>query len=349
MSLASVEAMTPHAWQKVLAKFPSLLEAAAASKKELLSAGLTEQQATELAGRPNDVSREMKLLQARNIRIVTLADPAYPTLLKEINDSPLWLFYRGQLDCLESQPTLTVVGTRKPSAYAEEILPRLLGADLLNRVAIVSGLAYGIDKIAHQLSLKAGGQTAAVLAGGLDRIYPADHTRLAEQIIEQGGVVLSEYPPLSRPWPYRFPVRNRILAGLSPLTLVVEAAIKSGTLTTAKSALDYNRDLMAIPADITRSNAEGGNFLIKRGAMAVDSAADLLAYYNIDSAKNDPLIDNYPSKILDLLSNGNALSVDDLVSRSGVSIDTILTELTELELSGLVYQVKIGYYQQAKK
>lgn len=346
ISLSSVEYLTPNILLKVTSNFGSLEELLAMTPKQLQERGLGPDIAKQITGRNTDVSKQVALMKRHNIRLITLNSPEYPSLLREINDPPLWLYVMGQLPAIETK-TLTVVGTRKPSSYALSAMQTVLSSTLLENVTTISGLAYGIDRQAHQLSLAAGGKTVAVLAGGLNTIYPITHTQLAEQILQQGGAVISEYPPLSRPLPYRFPIRNRIIAGLSPLTLIVEAAIKSGTLTTAKAALDYNRDVAAIPGDITRPNAAGANLLIGRGAMVITGESDLEQYYGLTSSKKAALIDKRLEKILNLLS-AEPKTVDQLLEKTSLGIADILTQLTELELLGLVYQVTAGCYA-AKK
>lgn len=346
VSIAGVEYLVPHLWLKLQLGFPSLGAVLKASRSKLVAVGLTDIQAKLILGRQRSVDKEMSLLKAKNINFLKLGDPNYPKLLAEINDPPLWLFYRGDLASLHAK-TITVVGTRKPSVYALDAMAYVFSEVLSHNVTFLSGLAYGVDKRAHQLALKHGGKTVAVLAGGLDSIYPSDHYQLAEAIIESGGAIISEYPPLSRPEAYRFPIRNRILAGLSPLTVVVEAAIKSGTLTTAKAALDYNRDLMAIPGEINRHGSEGNNFLLKHGAALLDSPADLLTYYNIKGRESDQLVDKQLQATLDLVAV-SPQSIDQLISASGKGVETVLSELTQLELLGLVRQDPPGQYVKTK-
>lgn len=345
ISLAGQEALVPHVWLKARTAFPSLGALLEAKKNDLAVLGLTPLQLSALQQRPRLASASLRQFNNRQIKVVLLGEPGYPPLLSQITDPPVWLFYRGELNVLR-QPTLTVVGTRKPSAYALSAMKYVFPEELLRHITIASGLAYGIDKAAHEAALRAGGQTVAVLAGGLDQVYPADHGRLAEKIIAAGGALVSEYPPLSRPRPYRFPIRNRILAGLSRLTVVVEAAMKSGTLTTAKAAIDYNRDLMAVPGEINRRAAEGGNFLIKHGASPLTDPFDLLNYFQINQKKQLAIVDKQTSHLLDLVISPK--TVDELVLATGQEVETILSGLTELELLGLVYQPQPSVYQQQK-
>lgn len=344
--LAGIEPIGPATWQKIYHGFSSgreFLNAGLAGWKKL---GLSPAQLKGLQDRP-DLQPALRKLQSANINLITLDDPDYPALLREISDPPLWLFYRGDLTVTNTQ-TLTVVGTRKPSSYALEALSIVLPPEIAGQVTIVSGLAYGIDKAAHQLSIKSKGKTIAVLAGGLDQIYPAEHASLAETIIEVGGLLLSEYPPLDRPKPYRFPVRNRVVAGLSPVTVIVEAMIQSGSLTTAKSALDYNREIYAVPGDITRLNASGANFLIQNGAILLNSPAQLADYYHLKSAKPSSNIDSRLGKLLDLLVKEEP-TFDELIERSGLTPEELLGLLTQLELEGLVFLSNEGRYQAKQK
>jgi len=183
----------------------------------------------------------------------------------------------------------------------------------------------------------------AVLAGGLDSTYPIDHHRLAQKIIEQGGALLSEYPPLSRPKPYRFPVRNRIIAGLSPVSLIVEAKIQSGSLTTARSALDYNREVWAVPGDITRKLAEGANHLIKDGATLIDSPKQIAQHYGLQARERAIPVDKTKAQLLELLTS-NPESVEQLLMKTNLTTPELLRHLTELELAGLIIRDNTGLY-----
>lgn len=347
VSLSTVEYLTPHVLLKIAQGFGSLSELIKASESQLLARGFSTDIARQIANRQKNVGKQMTLMKKNNIWLVQLDSPEYPKLLKEINDPPLWLYVIGALP-KDKDRTITVVGTRKPTTYALAAMSQVLSKELLEKIVVVSGLAYGVDKNAHELSLSAGGRTVAVLAGGLDNIYPAAHVSLARKIIENEGGIISEYSPLSRPAPYRFPIRNRIIAGLSPLTFIVEAAIKSGTLTTAKAALDYNRDVAAMPGDINRKLSEGANLLIKRGAFLISDESDLENYYGIKSNKKAELVDKELLKILNLLS-AEPKTIDDLIATTGRDIADILPQLTELELLGLVYQASIGCYAAKRK
>jgi len=346
LAVSMIELLGPMSWQKLYVNFNDLAAVLASDTEALIRSGLTAHQATSLQDRPKSLSAATHLLTTKKIEIITLDSPNYPPLLREINDPPLWLFYRGDKNNF-ARTCLTVVGTRKPSSYALLAAEALLTEEIVRQVCLVSGLAYGVDKKVHQLALKYNSPTIAVLAGGLDSIYPADHHRLAEEIIEAGGLLISEYPPLSRPRPAKFPIRNRIIAGLSKATIVLEAAIRSGSLTTAKAAIDYNREVLAVPSEIIRRSADGTNLLIKQGATLLDDPSQLVELYGLKSVKSADNLDEPAHQLLHLLAR-EALSVDQIVRLTKLTIPEILGILTELELLGQVFQCRAGYYQ-AKK
>ncbi|HUD20778.1 MAG TPA: DNA-processing protein DprA [Candidatus Saccharimonadales bacterium] len=338
--VSAIDQIGSISWHKLYKAFSSLAAVLSADKNKLRQIGLTEVMANKLKEpRPNS-TRALKAMERYRIKLVTLGEPHYPKLLKEINDPPLWLFYRGDLSAT-NVPCLTVVGSRKPSPNAYANMENLLPASLVRDICLISGLAYGIDHKTYQLAVKNNGLTVAVLAGGLDDIYPSSHEQLAEEIIDKGGALISEYPPLSRPASHRFPIRNRIIAGLSPATVIVEAAIKSGTLITAKCAIDYNRDVFALPGDINRPTAQGTNFLIKNGAIPLDSAEQLFHYFGLTAqVTRDEEIDSPVWRSL----KDSPKTIDEIVAQTKLPIESVMVELTKLELIQKVYQPEIGCY-----
>ena len=248
-------------------------------------------------------SRNQEIIKSKDseeIKALTIFDKNYPAALKNIYDSPPILFYRGDLNCL-NEKCLAVVGSRKASAYgrrATEFFTR----DLAPYFTIVSGLAYGIDSLAHEAALKNSGKAAAILGSGLDdkSIYPKSNLFLAKKIIESGGLLLSEIPPGLGPQKFHFPMRNRIIAGLSKGVLIIEAGEKSGTLITAKLGLENGNDIFAVPNNIFHPNAAGVNFLIKYGAHIATSAEDILSFYGIETktAKKPTAPKNNAEKII---------------------------------------------------
>lgn len=341
--LGSLESLTPIAWSKIRSSYNSLKKALSATESDLINLGLTSSQVFSLINRPKSAKGQLRILDRHNIKFINLDDSNYPFLLKQIPDPPLWLYYQGG-NLNDYSNFISVVGTRKPSIVAKNSLNKLFPTDLVSQLTTVSGLAYGIDSQVHQISLNASGSTVAVLAGGLDDIYPSEHINLSKKIINSGGALISEYPPLVRPKPYRFPVRNRIIAGLSKLTVIVEAALQSGTMTTAKSAIDYNRDLFVVPTDINRKSAEGNLRLLESGATALTRSELIYDYFSIPSSKSSSPIDSRYQKILDLIID-EALTVEQISCRSNTSIEKILAILTDLELNQTIYQPRFGYYQ----
>lgn len=283
-------------------------------------------------------------LAKENIRCITRADASYPPLLKEIYDPPICLFVRGKIP--EDGLFFAVVGSRKYSSYgkqaAESVIPELVKNELI----IVSGLALGIDSIAHAAAMDAGGKTIAVIASGIDKknITPKIHTALAERIIERGGAIISEYAPGTEATTYTFPERNRIIAGMSMGTLVVEAAKKSGALITATVALEENREVFAIPHNITNETSAGGNMLIKNGATIVTDAYDIITALNLkqkDTAvKKQAIAPSTPAEaaIIPHLSE-HPVHVDILIKASGLTSREVGSTLTMMEMKGMAKNV----------
>ena len=207
-------------------------------------------------------------------KIISLSDPEYPSRLKEIYDPPVILFVKGSVEVL-AQPGIAMVGTRHPTPYGSGMAERL-STDLAARgLVIISGLARGVDTASHRGAVAAKGKTVAVLGTGIDVMYPRENTRLAEQIVALGGALITEFPVGTSPTPQNFPIRNRIISGMSAGVLVVEAAEYSGTRITSRCALEQNRDVYAVPGNVTNKNSWGPNTLIKQGAKLVATWEDV--------------------------------------------------------------------------
>lgn len=219
-------------------------------------------------------------LEQEDIKVCCWIDDNYPFLLRNIYDPPPLFYYRGNL-ALAWQQSLSVVGSRQASYYGQKAVQSFLPPLIKQGIVIVSGLAIGIDSIAHETALNNGGQTAAVLGSGLDasNFYPKVNRFLAQRIVDKGGLLISEFPLGTPPVGYNFPRRNRIIAGLSPATFVAEAGEKSGSLITAKQALEEGREVLSIPADIFSDSYQGNNRLIKDGARVVETFDDILTLY----------------------------------------------------------------------
>ena len=262
-------------------------------------------------------------------------DDAYPPLLAELHDPPARLFLRGSAIDLLRAPAVAVVGARSCSAYgaqvARSLARELAGAGLV----VVSGLARGIDGEAHRGALEAEGATIGVLGCGIDRDYPAAHAELARRITET-GLIVSEYPPATEPAPWRFPARNRLIAGLALATVVVEARERSGALITADFALELGRDVFAVPGEITAALSAGTNHLLRQGAAPLLSVDDVLLALGVErqEPRASQAVSPAAARLLDLLADG-AQGADDLVVRSGRKTGEVSAALVELELAGL--------------
>lgn len=270
------------------------------------------------------------------LRRLGRGDPLYPALLEAIHDPPseLWLRGNGPSEVLRG-PCVAVVGARSCSAYGRAV-GRMLGRELARAgIVVVSGMARGIDGEAHRGALEAGGVTVAILGCGIDRDYPAAHADLAGRIAER-GLLVSEYGPGVEPAPWRFPARNRIIAGLCAATVVVEARQRSGALITADFALEEGREVLAVPGEITSALSEGTNGLLRLGAAPATRAADVLEALGLEPRDFEPrALGVAPSRLLERLRDG-ALTEDELVRASGLDPAEASAALLELELAGLV-------------
>lgn len=288
----------------------------------------------------NPPEKLQNLLEQAGVWTVALDDERYPALLKEICDPPSALFIRGTLPD-ESLPRLGVVGTRKVTNYGRLACEKIVGPLAKESVVIVSGLALGLDAFAHEQTIIAGGITLAILGGGVDRdtVGPPANRALGEKIIEHGGALISEYPPKYNPSPYTFPARNRIIAGLTSGTLVVEAPTESGSLITAKCALDYNREVLAIPHPINSTLGEGGNNLLKQGAKVITCPSDVVDALNLATAfeatsTTAPDLQGDDATIYGLLSH-EPLHIDKIIEKSGLTSQKVGGILVMMEIKNL--------------
>lgn len=275
-----------------------------------------------------------------SIQTIANSHKNYPALLRQLNKPPQVLYYKGSLGIF-FRPCLAVVGTRLPSAYGKRATAEIVGQLAAAGIGIISGLAYGIDAIAHEAALQAGGHTAAVLAGGLDRIYPSAHSGLATSLIKNGGCLISEFPPGMPPHKTNFPRRNRLIAGLSLGTLVIEAREKSGSLITARHALNDNRDVMAVPGSIYSPESKGTNQLIYEGAHPISCLSDVLAVLRLDrlplieSQKTLVSLSEEEKKILRCLG-AEPRHINDITQATALDMQTINSRLTIMDLKGVV-------------
>jgi len=274
------------------------------------------------------------------VKKLALHDNAYPLSLATIADPPKELYYLGaEPSSWLSRPRVAVVGSRGVTPYGKQVTENLSRELVEQGVVIISGLALGVDGLAHTTCLDAGGLTVAVLANGLDKVYPASHARLAERILGQGGTLLSEYPPGTPSLPHQFIARNRIVAGLAQALLVTEAAKKSGTLHTARFALEQGQDVLAVPGSIFSPNSIGTNNLIRSGATPVTCADDVLYVLGIDrtTSKSNKIHGSTAEEqtLIDLLQDGTA-DGHELLIRSALPAAQFNQTLTMLEISGKI-------------
>ena len=343
-ALAHFPKITYSRYQKLAAYFSDLKNLWDAEMPELIAANLEENIAHEflLWRETTPVEKLLEKMEKENITTVSLCEPDYSPLLKEISDPPHTIFYRGTLPD-PNKPALAVVGTRKMSEYGKRACEEIVSGITRQGIVVISGMALGIDGIAHQAALDAGGKTTAVLGCGIDKqtVYPAAHKLLSEQILQTGGCVLAEYPPGFLPTQYSFPARNRIVAGLSLGTLVIEAPEESGALITARLALEYNREVFAVPHSIYAANGIGPNNLIRMGAKPVSRAEDIIEALNLKSltqiADHKKITPSSPAeeKVINVLISGPAY-IDRIIKESGMDSQSANSTLLLMEMKGKV-------------
>lgn len=288
---------------------------------------------------------EIEKLKKQDIKLISLKDKKYPELLKNIASPPLFLYYKGNIDILTDK-TFAIVGTRRSTKYGRAFIENIIYDFVENGITIVSGFAQGIDITVHREVLKYGGNTVVVLPCGLDKIYPWEHRREWKIICER-GVILTEFPLGTEPYKYNFPLRNRIIGGLARGVLVVESGEKGGSLITANLAFEENRDIFALPGDITYPNSVGCNNLIKDNkAKLVKDASDILVEYDWNEKeirKLDSNLNTEENIVYQQLTT--AMTVDELNLYTKIGCGKILSILTSLELKNLVMAVSGGRYK----
>jgi DNA processing protein len=324
-----------------------------ASARELQQAGLDQRtlEALREARRELDLAAELQRIRASGVMISTWEDPAYPQLLREIYDPPPLLYLRGELVPAD-QRAVAIVGTRNPTAYGQEVAHHLAHGLAENGITVISGLALGIDTIAHKAVLEAGGRTIAVLGGGLQRIYPERNKPLAARIAQQ-GVLLSEYAPYLPALAGNFPARNRVISGLALGVLVIEAGERSGALITAQFALEQGRDVLAVPGSILSRASAGCNRLIGEGATLVRRVEDILEQLSLHQRATQQEIcviapaTHEEARLLEVLSF-EPQHIDELGSRAGLPAGSVTATLGLMELKGYVRCVNGTYYVRAR-
>ncbi len=362
LAISLTPGLGPTKSRKLVERFGSPEGVLRASLTELEGAGIQAVSAQSLAtGKSAELAREeiARAATAGGVNLVTMDDPSYPPRLKEIYDPPLILYVRGSVDIL-TKPGIAMVGTRHPTPYGSGMAERL-GCDLAAQgLVIISGMARGVDTASHRGAISAKGKTLAVFGTGVDVIYPKENSRLSEQILALGGALVSEFPLGTFAAPQNFPIRNRILSGMSVGVLVVEAAEYSGTRITARCALEQNRDVFAVPGNVTNKNSWGPNTLIKQGAKLVATWEDVwedlptevrLTLTPSSSPESqgassaslfpDEGLPPHEKRILGLLKADEATHIDEIVEKleTELSSSEIFAALFELELTGKVRQM----------
>ncbi len=328
----------------LLSKYPDPCAYIGKPEHELYQSGLLKKKSAEHLAQavlPHDFPRMLKLCERHGIEALFLSDADYPKALRSIAEAPLILYYTGNMDTLEHLPSMAVVGTRKASAYGKEMCAKLLKPACERGVMIISGLAMGIDTVAHHTALENGAPTIAVLASGLDSIYPPTNKPLAEKITLSGALI-SEYDPGSKLERWNFPDRNRIISALSQAVFIVEGGKESGAMLTARFAAEQGRPIFALPGNINIPNAAGPNNLIQQGAELISSAEDLLKLLKLESPQDDqielfPTLEPDEQQLYDLFREAQQeLSYDQLLIKTGLSFGKLSVLLLNLELKGVI-------------
>lgn len=344
--LNSAPGIGPVLFRQLVKRFGSPKRVLAASMAELCSLpNIDEKRARAIFEASEVPLREewRSLLKELGATILTYQDPGYPQRLLTIYDYPPLLYVRGRLTEAD-ELAVAVVGSRRASSYGRKVAQNIAAGLAQRGVTVISGLARGVDSVAHRGVLAVGGRTVAVLGSGIDVIYPAENQALAEQIV-QNGAVISEFPPGSEPEAGHFPRRNRIISGLSMGVVVVEARVRSGALLTARFALDQNREVFAVPGNIDFAGSQGPHHLIQDGAKLVRNVQDILDELSVPGraehaglpVRSMPSLSADEQKLLDVVTDQPA-AVDDLIARSGLQPAETLVLLLSLEMKGLVQQ-----------
>ena len=361
LAISLTPGLGPTRARKLVEHFGSPEAVFHASLTELESTGIQAVSAQSIAtGKSAESAREeIARATTADVTVLSTEDTCYPARLKEIYDPPLVLYVRGNPEVL-TQPGIAMVGTRHPTPYGSGMAERLACDLAAQGLVIISGMARGVDTASHRGAISAKGKTVAVFGTGVDVIYPKENSRLSEQILALGGALLSEFPMGTFAAPQNFPIRNRILSGMSVGVLVVEAAEYSGTRITARCALEQNRDVFAVPGNVTNKNSWGPNTLIKQGAKLVATWEDVwedmppevkLALTPAASPESegsssaslfpDNDLPPHEKRILSLLKADEATHIDELVEQleAELSSSEIFAALFELELTGKVRQM----------
>jgi DNA processing protein len=350
IAYALLPAVTPARMRLLIESFESFADICNASTRMLqgllsIDAAGAEEILAPL--RNDDIRRQVDALRAT---AVTLADPEYPALLKQIVDPPPALFYRGDL-ALAQKPSIAMVGSRRASPYALNAAEHLARQVVSAGIAIVSGLARGVDSASHAAALEAGGATIAILGTGIDIVYPRSNRRLF-RLIEERGLILSEFAPGTPPLPMNFPIRNRVISGISLGTVIVEATSRSGSLITARTAAEQNREVFAVPGPIFSAGSEGTHRLIQYGAKLVHDANDILEElrgdFRLPKSAPPPPPESPLAEVLEVFRKEEATHIDAAAERLQRPIASVSEAVLQLELGGWLRALPGARYLRVK-
>lgn len=352
MALHSIDGLGPVRLKAILDYFKDPKLAWEAPSSELIKLGIPKPTVDLLT-----ITREkldplayIESIQKSGIKWLSIFDDSYPKLLKEIYDPPIVFYYRGEI-IPQDEKAIAVVGSRKMTGYGEAVTEQFVTELSQAGLTIISGLARGVDTKAHITAIRAGGRTIAVLGGGLNKIYPAENVSLARQIASGFGATISEFPPDYPSIPGNFPARNRIISGLSLGVLVTEAASDSGSLITAREALEQGREVFAVPGPITSMSSVGSLNLIKQGATIVTSAEDILGELGVNKQPRSSLSDGSnltdlseeERKILSLLKV-ESLHIDQICQKLNLPASMVSASLIKMEIAGVVKSLGGGIF-----
>ncbi len=336
-------------FRRLLEHFGDAESAWDANPSELAEAGLSLKLTERLVAvrKKVNLSHVWEQTQSKGIQVLTWMDEAYPQRLKEIEQPPPVLYLRGELTP-EDTWAVSIVGTRRVTPYGRQVTEEIASFLAANGITVISGLARGVDSLAHSAALKAGGRTLAVLGCGVDRIYPPENRALAEKMLERGAV-LSDYAPGAPPEASNFPPRNRIISGLSMAVVVIEAGKTSGALITAGFAAEQGREIFAVPGNILAPQSKGTNKLIQQGAHPLLSASDIMQALNLTrvgqhkAARKALPADELEAKLLDVVGE-EPLHVDEIRNQTNLPVEKVSATLVMMELKGMVRQVGNMHY-----
>ena len=305
----------------------------------------------------SEAEEEIKFIEKYKIKTLFLTDKDYPQRLLNCYDSPTLLYYKGDAD-LNASKIIAVIGTRSHTDYAKQVTEKLVKEIAAQNVTVISGLAFGVDAIAHKAAMKNNLPTIGVLAHGLDHIYPSEHSGLAKEIIKENGGLLTEFRSNTKPDKHNFPTRNRIVAGMSDATIVIETGVKGGSMITAELANGYNKDVFAFPGKVTDAKSAGCNYLIKNNkAMLLTDAEELLQVMGWEERKKKSearsqkklFIELSPDEkiIVDILRQKDTINIDELNMNSGLSSSAVAAAILSLELQNVMVSLPGKLYRLA--